>query len=393
MTTIAPKPEVKNYDPIAQARAIERAVGGLVDKKPFYSPMIARTRIITETDDPNLRAGIRWAGDRIELYLNPNFFCSWTVREGIGVLEHEYAHFYLRHLNGSRNMKLMILVRSFFEGLSDRQLRKILNIAMDLEINETIVPKSELPADVALPSERKLEIGLLAEEYLRLLKDQITIINVGDLPEGWEDVLEGDFLDEVGDVIIKDILKECKARGDAPAGLQRLMDKLTPPQIVWPQQFSARVLTSIHGNQHVPSWARCNRRGLSAPGRIFKEKPDCWVFQDTSGSMSQKELTLCASEIVGLAKYFNQIHVVVVDAAVHDHYLFQGTLNEFKGGGGSDFCPAFDLALKEARMVEPYIILLTDGMINVPAIQPVKNIFWVLTQPSSVPYGEAINIR
>ncbi len=364
---------------------LEQAFGRLVDRKQFYTPLISRTRVIEEYEH---RVGIRWASDRLELFVNIPYFQSISPAQRVGTLEHEYAHFILRHLSGTRSLKLYVLANALFPGFKD--IHSIINVAMDLEINETIVPKHELDPDNQFPSDHQFPSGLLAEEYLRLLAGKLQPIDVEKIIR---DVMAGDFIDEVGEVILKGILDECYVRGSAPGGLDRVLEKLRPPQLTWPNEFSSSILSVVHGNQQVPTWSRPNRRGLPMAGRTFKDRPDCYVLQDSSGSMSPKELAITSSEIFGLRKYFREVHVLVCDAKVQARYIFRGTIESVKGGGGSDFCPAFEVIESEFRIVEPVVILLTDGHITVPAEQPFNHIFWVLTSKASVPYGKPIYIR
>jgi predicted metal-dependent peptidase len=51
---------------------------------------------------------------------------------------------------------------------------------------------------------------------------------------------------------------------------------------------------------------------------------------------------------------------------------------QIKGGGGSDFTPAFDLL--EEEQYEGVVVAFTDGAIGVPPCQPhlIKAVLWVI---------------
>jgi predicted metal-dependent peptidase len=64
------------------------------------------------------------------------------------------------------------------------------------------------------------------------------------------------------------------------------------------------------------------------------------------------------------------------------------------GGGGSDFCPAFDRLQEEGN--DSVVLAFTDGYIDVPKTQPpsLKGVLWVLTETSTrpAPWGLAIKL-
>ncbi len=77
------------------------------------------------------------------------------------------------------------------------------------------------------------------------------------------------------------------------------------------------------------------------------------VAVDTSGSISQKELTSFASEIAKLSSICSEITVVTTDAQVHEVVKIKDakdvlTRLKFKGGGGTNF----SLCLKKLRNVQ-----------------------------------------
>ena len=65
-----------------------------------------------------------------------------------------------------------------------------------------------------------------------------------------------------------------------------------------------------------------------------------------------------------------------------------------KGGGGSDFSPAFDRLRSEGNA--SVVVAFTDGYIGIPSTQPetLKGVLWVLTQNGvrPGPWGQAIKL-
>jgi predicted metal-dependent peptidase len=87
-----------------------------------------------------------------------------------------------------------------------------------------------------------------------------------------------------------------------------------------------------------------------------------------------------------------------VDAEVHDDLTTEDALEvakALKGGGGSDYCPAF------RKLEEEYysgcVVAITDGCIGVPETQPryLKGVLWVTQScenPPTTTWGEHVKI-
>jgi len=377
--------ELLDKEKSSQSVSIDRAVGTLIDRQPYFSPCVSLTkfRYIEAVET----IGIRWVGDSLEIISNPEFISRWSEKLQRGLLKHEYAHYQLRHLTGSRKLKLEALaVLSYPDELGN--IHNIVNICEDLEINDTVVPRSELPPGGMFPEDYELKNGLLAEEYLKLMKPHMKKI----LKEGnyISDLLPGEDMDELDEKDMEARIKEGLGRGDSPGGLERLLEKLRPPVLTWKRLFRSAALTLLKARLIIPTFGRLNRRGLSIPGRVYRDLPNCYVFQDTSGSISKENLVHLSSEVYGLRKYTKKIEVLVIDAALQCVYTFKNKIKSVKGGGGSDFTEAFEYVENQIHRRRPVIILMTDGDITVPD-KVDADVFWVLCQGDrDIPYGHKI---
>jgi predicted metal-dependent peptidase len=433
-------------------------IGNLIDKDVYYAPIISMSRFISDFSVGT--AGVRWMKNRLDIILNLFMFVELPVEQRRGIIKHEIGHYILRHLSGSRALKLEAAWCKYFPNRL-HQMHAGINIVEDMEINGGYVPKNELPAWVQLPEKYGYPEGLLAEEYLAMLKndrdkkdpDDVDKIpddkkddggpkgnqptpgqgqpgsgqpggqlpvpgspedKSGELPgegdpwgrfkaqldspgqyPGIGDVLpsQEDF-DEADEILLGEILKDCKqkAQGNLPAGLERLLKKLRPPTIKWPKNFRNAVVSLVKTNRTISTWARPNRRNLPVAGQMYKSKPDCYYFQDTSGSMTDEELAITSSELYGMKRYFRKVFVIVIDAGIHSRYTFRNKIESLKGGGGSDFRPAFDAVHNDKPRKPPVIIMGTDGDISVPNECPPRwEIFWILSAGDrNVPYGKKI---
>jgi predicted metal-dependent peptidase len=136
--------------------------------------------------------------------------------------------------------------------------------------------------------------------------------------------------------------------------------------------------------------------GEILPGVMKTGFPDVTILWDTSGSMSgmMEPILTEVNEIVmelGLT-----VRLIVCDAAVHADVEGLNNVEDIaknlKGGGGSDFNPAFDILAAEGNT--SVVVAFTDGYISVPAAQPdcLKGVLWVLTERGHRPasWGRAI---
>ena len=118
---------------------------------------------------------------------------------------------------------------------------------------------------------------------------------------------------------------------------------------------------------------------------------DVVVLWDTSGSMNGRE-TAILSEIQAICEDLGLVlRVICVDTTIHTdtHDVKEAIdmVGQIKGGGGSDFGPAFDLLDEE--QYEGVVIAFTDGHIGVPQCQPhlLKAVLWCIA-PSKSGFGD-----
>ena len=128
-----------------------------------------------------------------------------------------------------------------------------------------------------------------------------------------------------------------------------------------------------------------------------------WI-EDTSGSMSQRDIGEGRAMLADIIRMFQNVKVWVVDcdAGVHgDPYeLTDRTVQHFleapmKGGGGTDFRPAFEYAQKNFAHLK-MLVYFTDGYGTFPNIDIPYNFktVWLLQPPHceevDVPFGQVL---
>ena len=167
-----------------------------------------------------------------------------------------------------------------------------------------------------------------------------------------------------------------------------------------------------------PSWSRLHRnhawRGINLPSKTKSPQGgELAIAIDTSGSVSQHELNVFATEIQAMAEDcgLDKIRVCYCDTVVRknqqgewwDIYeLDQGDDLELqvRGGGGTLFDPPFNLFNDHSDDVDDVqaIVYFTDGWGEVsPEVEPDVPVFWAVTEKSSysenLAFGEVVYVE
>jgi predicted metal-dependent peptidase len=216
--------------------------------------------------------------------------------------------------------------------------------------------------------------------------------------------------------IIRDVAEAIKAdaakgRGSVPGGWVVWADtQLAPPKIPWQTKLAkiARGHVEWAAGAVDYRYDRPSRRqgGIGyGPGRpvlpaLRAPKPVVLAVADTSGSMGKDELSLALGEIKGvLTKTNADVTFCAADAAVHGLKKVRNwreILPLLKGGGGTDFRPAFEAASK-MKPRPNVVIFATDGDGTCPDAPPAgMRVIWVLTGKhanSPCAWGEQIRVE
>jgi len=205
-----------------------------------------------------------------------------------------------------------------------------------------------------------------------------------------------------------DALAFARERGDVPAGMDRLIEKLYDTYIDW-RGLLYRYITS-----QIPvdyNWARPSKKshslGVYLPA-VERESIDVMVAVDTSGSISQDELAEFISEISSITNSFKNVELTVIDCDCEIngvHNLKNASPGEvidkigknLKGGGGTSHIPVFNWINKHKPMAR-FIICFTDGYTAFPTKGSVKQpVLWVVAgnwrqDLGKFPFGEVIEL-
>jgi predicted metal-dependent peptidase len=358
-------------DRVVREKLISARVGLLL-KASFFGNLATRLKLIN-ADEWCATA----ATDGRNFYYNTRFIEMLRPKEIEFLFGHEVLHCVYDHF-GRR-------------GDRDPQLW---NIANDFCVNGDLVKHNVGEKITSVPClyDRKYD-GMSSEEVYDALYENATKIDIGKLLDQMID----EHLDGEGDgdgdqdgegsgrprlsaedkQAIKDEIKEAMlaaaatvdGAGNLPAGVKRLIQQLTEPQLNWRELLRMNLESTIKADY---TWMRASRKGWHMdavmPGQKPDEMIDIAVMLDASGSISETMLKDFLSEIQGIMDSFPsyKIHVVTFDTdcynpAQYDSDNLDSMIDyEVKGGGGTDFDCIFTY-LKEQEITPRRLIVFTDG--------------------------------
>ncbi len=192
-------------------------------------------------------------------------------------------------------------------------------------------------------------------------------------------------------------LRSAKAWGHEPAGIERPLSDSRQSQQDWRAILRDFVAATTPSDYR---WTPPNRRyiasGLYLPSVERRGMGEIVIAVDTSGSIGRFELEQFAGEISAISEEAQPetIHVVYCDAAVQSTQQFgpsEPVRLEPRGGGGTDFCPAFKW-VSENNIAPVCFIYLTDLCCHSYPETPEYPVLWVTDSSRTAPFGETVRV-
>ena len=192
-------------------------------------------------------------------------------------------------------------------------------------------------------------------------------------------------------------LRSAKACGHEPAGVERPLTESRQSHQDWRAILRDFVAATTPSDYR---WTPPNRRyiasGLYLPSVERRGLGEIVIAVDTSGSIGKLELEQFAGEISAISEEAKPeaIHVVYCDAAVQSTQQFgpsEPVRLEPKGGGGTDFRPAFEW-VAENNIAPVCFIYLTDLCCDSYPEAPEYPVLWVTDSRRTAPFGETLRI-
>lgn len=386
---------------------LSRCIVQLLLKEPFFGHLLGSVTRLVGNETATAAVGVR--GHRPMLIVNPDFFTK-VLRKGperIGVVKHEALHLLFKHL---------------FRTGRHRKDPLIFNLAADLVVNQFIKGPWKLP-DGAITLDTFPDIGLKPDQTLEWYYERLNqcersqvctkagaaIANArsGGWTSGhehWGD-LEDD-LEDIADAEIDRLVVQARDRagprgwGALPAAIRDLVSaaiERRQPKLNW--QRALRLFAASSRRTRILSTSyRPSKRYGTFPGTKVKQFQNLAVVIDTSGSISDGDLTAFFGEIHGMWRAGASITVIECDATVQNTWEYRGRLPKAVGGRGStSFDPPFRwLREHRGRGTVDGCIYLTDGVAPEPTVRPPCRLMWVVLPGGSMgphlKWGRAVQI-
>lgn len=373
-------------------RKIMMARSNLVLEQPFFGVLALRLELVDDKTCPTM-----WT-DGTSLGFNPDYVEKLSLDEVTGVIAHEVLH----AANG----------HCWRRG--GRQKEKW-NYAADAVVNPIVVDAGfRLPAG-GVQSPRGW-LGKSVEWVYSQLPDQpggggggggqgngdddggVGCGEVRDAPS--EGVSEGEW-----QVATIQAANAARQAGNLPGSLSELVKQASQPRVDW-RAALLRFVQETSANDY--SWRLPNKRylGLQLPGGRqglylptcrSEQMPAIVVAVDTSGSISDTELSSFIGELQSIIDMCHPETTTVIqcDAAIASNgvteYGPDDTLGGVKihGRGGTDFRPPFDYVTKQG--LEPAcFIYLTDLEGPFPSAPEYPTMWVSVNEHHVAPFGETI---
>lgn len=394
---------------------IRRARIQLMMKQTFLSAAIGAFPVIPAHDNSWCHT---MATDGTFIYYNIDWTDSLTDDEIQFVLAHEVMHCVLGHIDrrGNRNPSVWndaidyatnaLLLDCGLQmpehGLYDSRLRnmtaeRIYDYLISKKYREVVEGHNPTrdahlsPDDMRTAGARRLAVGREERETL----DSLT---------------ENERL-SLRREAIRQMRVSIKLAGKHSASLEQEIEAAAIPQVSW-QTFLAQFVTGLNRNDYrmYPFSKKHIWRGLFLPSVGIPGPKHLIIVVDTSGSMSEQELSIVLSEVDRLrASCECDLTLIQADALVnrvdcfspYESSQFTDRRYTVCGRGGTDFRPAFDWvqdAVINGRIEMPdALVYLTDGYGVFPASEPPFPVLWIGTPRSiakeNYPFGAVIILK
>ncbi|MBT4066967.1 MAG: hypothetical protein HOE76_07110 [Euryarchaeota archaeon] len=391
----------------------------LLGWRPFIGTLAMNLELIPVVDHRCATAST----DGKRIFFNPHFLNSLSEDERLTILAHEIWHCGLSH---------------FMREHGRMEDHKMWNHAIDHEVNSLLEDDGfKIPEGAILYQPYK---GESAETVFDLIKKG-TIEMRGeclddhgspvpgedgdseagnDGTDGWSTVeedaegnltakVDSDFRPRRSDDVWKEwknkmmaAAQQCSNRGIDLGNYKTHLDGLFESKMHW-KEILRQFLTPMFNS--VRKWLPPNRRHVYKKmylPSIRKEKQlNIVIAIDTSGSTTGEIVKTFVSEVYGILNSFGgyQLRLIQCDWNINEDVIYDMD-NPFipekfqlLGGGGTDFCPVFDLISEDDEAPE-VVLYLTDGFGGAPKNEPHYPVIWGVIEGGVKPakWGESIDI-
>lgn len=327
--------------------------GGNTSPKQFYAHFLMRMNTVFTNKVPTAGVSIT---DKVNFYINPEFFNSLDTEQQKELVEHEVEHIIYKH---------PIRGKDYIGAGYNGNTHKLFNIATDAAINEN------------KPALQKMEGIVTFDRINQQLKQMKSKDKVGpqDPSEVTYDILKrnqqqdpngqgagdgmgtvddhstwGESTDnrEVAEGIIKDTANKAQQAtgiGNMPSNMLSEIEAMNKATVNWKRELRQFFVNSLKFDFERTRTRRNRRTGLLNPGRRKKPNLHVAVCVDSSGSVGDDEFGQFFGEIGAIADMGVEITVIDADCAVSAVYKYEKKKPVKRHGrGGTAYQPAITKA-------------------------------------------------
>lgn len=352
-------------------------------------------------------------------------FSALPLREQIGILGHHILHVALRHAARMDGMR-----RRLGKSFADQTY----NLATDALVNEVLeraghaLPRPAVTLTTLLSEvlREDTERALGAWDAERLYMALVNLDGSGQARrEAYESKtafttdLGGDGPEETSDAASAwqtHVTQALQAPGASGRGIGAVLARLRDlPRVETPWEIHLRRLLAkamaeeprLSYRRPRSGWIAAEAEARLSPGPtpVFepgqarnRKRPRIVVGLDSSGSVSDRVLSLFAAEVAGIARRSGaETHLLCFDETVYQHAVLTPgqcenalTSAEFRRQGGTSFHHVMD----EAWKIDPSIVVILTDLDGPFGPSPPFDVVWAtpLTSWSAPPFGKVLSL-
>lgn len=431
-----------NNNNVSAKSKVQKSINCLVTDYGFFASLLLQMEI-----EENKRAQGTMSTNGKKIFFDAKFVDTLTQGEVSFVLMHEVMHCAMGHLwrREGRIFPLWNIATDFAVNGLIREISSACYEELKRSFGaggESLAHKIDMPKSALYSEEYE---GKSAEEVYTLIKDKATFVEMPDSGQGdgngegeendgepngkgknskkpvtvkignkkvkaptnhedWkkedgksENEKRAQEVDWQGKMLVaNEVLKQ---QGVCVAGIERVVGNILRPQKNWKTLLQEFIQEEVNDYSLMPPDRRYDSDFFMFD---FNDKTevvkDILFFVDTSGSMGEREINVCYSEIQGAINQFEKnLHgtLLFFDSDVSEHYYnFDDTNGDITklapfGGGGTSYKCIFDFVNKNRDKFPDIngIVILTDGYCDYPN-EKITNgvpVLWIYTTPDNKP--------
>jgi|694.fasta_scaffold00105_42 predicted metal-dependent peptidase len=424
---------------MTKQQSLSKICKDLMLKEPYYGFFLIMLNKLW--DDKRVpTAGVSKNGINYQLCINETFWMSLSEEHRLGLLKHELLHIAFGHLttyfkysdkrlaNIAMDMEInQYIDRTWLPGAElSADGFNALKTAVQLELeyakeNNATLEELKAIADKLPPrgvmledyadlnldikaganyyydklreaKDKKDQTGTSGDSNFDALCDQMDQGDNDGMPDHstWEDFenlteAEQKLIEKQLQKVLSDAKDQTiKKRGTIPGEIDGVikLDEITAAKFDW--RGYIRRFTGVSSKVYTKKIRRKeNRRFSDNPGLKIKMKQHMLLAIDTSGSVSNDELTEFMSEIHHIYKAGVDITIIQCDTSIRSIESYKGKNElEVHGRGGTQFDPVLEYYNEHQREFTS-LVYFTDGECDA-SVRPKGNVLWVISERSEM---------